>query len=196
VTFTLTGKQRRFLRGLGHALKPVVQVGHAGLTEPVLKAIDRALETHELIKIKVASEAGDGADALVDPIERTARTAVAQVVGKTLLVYRGRKKQPAIVLPDEHQPGSVNAPAPAEKPARPGRHLAKKRPSKRGPNGKRSESTPRTDANRHAEGSRKEGKSRRAASLRRAEPAPRAESGARSPSFGRPQAGRRRKGAE
>jgi RNA-binding protein YhbY len=53
-----------------------VQIGHAGLTEPVLKAIDKALETHELIKIKVAAEAGDGADALVEPLERTPRTAV------------------------------------------------------------------------------------------------------------------------
>lgn len=175
MTFPLTGKQRRFLRGLGHALKPVVQVGHAGLTEPVLKAIDLALETHELIKIKVAAEGGDGADALVEPLEQRARTAVAQVVGKTLLVYRGRKKQPAIVLPDEHQPGSVNAPE-VEKP-RPGNHLAKKKARKR-------KSSARTDANRHEEGARREGASRRAAAGRRADSGERADFGARSPATG------------
>lgn len=157
MTFPLTGKQRRFLRALGHALKPVVQVGHAGLTEPVLKAIDIALTTHELIKIKVAAETGERADALVEPLERVPHVAVAQVVGRTLLVYRWRKKSPAIVLPDEHQPGSVNVPVKAEKPG-PGRHLAKKRGR-----GKKKRTTERTDANRRSEASRREGQGRRAA---------------------------------
>jgi RNA-binding protein len=161
-----------------------VQIGHAGLTEPVLKAIDKALETHELIKIKVAAEAGDGADALVEPLERTPHTAVAQVVGKTLLVYRGRKKDPAIVLPDEHQPGSVNAPAKADKP-RSGNHLAKKKAAKRGSNVNRAKSTPRKDKNRHEEGNRQENASRRAATLRRTEPAARGEFASRAAPAGR-----------
>jgi RNA-binding protein len=155
VTFPLTGKQRRFLRALGHTLKPVVQVGHAGLTEPVLKAIDQALTTHELIKIKVAAEASEGANELAEPIEQAAGSTVAQVVGRTLLVYRGRKKKPSIVLPDEHQPGSVNAEVNAEKPA-PGRHLAKKRGR-----GKKHAVSPRTEANRRSEASRREARGRR-----------------------------------
>ena len=156
MTFSLTGKQRRFLRALGHTLKPVVQVGHAGLTEPVLKAIDQALTTHELIKIKVAAEASEGADALAEPIEQAARSTVAQVVGRTLLVYRGRKKKPSIVLPDQDQPGSVNAEVKTEKPVAPGRHLAKKRGR-----GKKHSVSPRTEANRRSEASRREGQSRR-----------------------------------
>lgn len=160
MTFSLTGKQRRFLRALGHTLKPVVQVGHAGLTEPVIKAIDQALTAHELIKIKVAAEASEGAEALAEPIERAAGSTVAQVVGRTLLVYRGRKKKPGIVLPDEHQPGSVNAETKAEKPAAPGRHLAKKRSRSRT---KQRSVSPRTEANRRSEASRREGQSRRVA---------------------------------
>lgn len=156
MTLPLSGKQRRFLRALGHTLKPVVQVGHAGLTEPVLKAIDQALTTHELIKIKVAAEASEGADELAEPIEQAAGSTVAQVVGRTLLVYRGRKKKPGIVLPDEHQPGSVNAQVNAEKPAAPGRHLAKKRGR-----GKKQAVSPRTEANRRSEASRREARSRR-----------------------------------
>ena len=48
----LTGKQRKYLRGIAHSLNPVVQIGRNGLTDPVLKQIDDALNTHELIKIK------------------------------------------------------------------------------------------------------------------------------------------------
>jgi RNA-binding protein len=103
MTSPLTGKQRRYLRGLGHALKPVVQIGRAGLGGAVLKAIDQALHTHELIKVKVAADADD-AETLVEPIETRTRARVAQVVGRTLLVYRGRKKDPAIVLPLADEP--------------------------------------------------------------------------------------------
>jgi RNA-binding protein len=95
----LTGKQRSFLRALAHPLKPVVQIGHGGLTDAVLTAIEGALQTHELIKIKVT---GNEEASLVDfapEIEKRTRSVVAQVIGKTLVVYRGRKKDPVIVLP-------------------------------------------------------------------------------------------------
>ena len=42
----------RYLKKLAHGLKPVVQIGKRGLTESVLESIDRALDDHELIKIK------------------------------------------------------------------------------------------------------------------------------------------------
>jgi RNA-binding protein len=96
---TLTGKQRSFLRALAHPLKPVVQIGHGGLTDAVLSAIDRALQTHELIKIKLASSDEASAADLAPEIEQRTRSHVAQVIGKTLVVYRGRKKDPVIVLP-------------------------------------------------------------------------------------------------
>lgn len=99
MTPPLTGKQRRFLRATAHAQKAVVQVGHAGLNAAVLKAIDQALETHELIKIKVLAEAGTDVEELVEPIESSTRSSVVQVIGRTVLAYRRRKKDPKIVLP-------------------------------------------------------------------------------------------------
>src|SRR5690349_9131036 len=55
-TAPLTGKQKSHLRSLAHALKPVVQIGHQGLTAGVVAALDVALERHELIKAKVAGD--------------------------------------------------------------------------------------------------------------------------------------------
>ena len=95
----LTGKQRSYLRALAHPLKPVVQIGHGGLTDAVLSAIDGALTTHELIKIKVSGDDEASAADLAPEIEQRTRSSVAQVIGKTLVVYRGRKKDPVIVLP-------------------------------------------------------------------------------------------------
>ena len=97
----LTGKQRRYLRALAHALQPVVQIGQQGLTQPVLKAIDQALETHELIKVKVLVETGAEARALVPEVEAKLKACVAQVIGHTLLIYRRRQKDPKIQLPKD-----------------------------------------------------------------------------------------------
>ena len=54
---TLSGKALRHLRGLGHALDPVIAVGKNGVTEALVKETSRALEKHELIKVRVMQEA-------------------------------------------------------------------------------------------------------------------------------------------
>lgn len=107
----LTGKQRSFLRALAHPLKPVVQVGHGGLTPAVLDAIDRALSTHELIKVRITGQDELSAAELAPEIEAGARATVAQVIGKTLVVYRAKKKDPVIVLPKTSAKPSKSAKA-------------------------------------------------------------------------------------
>jgi RNA-binding protein len=99
VTETLTGKQRRHLRALAHSLDPVLQIGKAGVTPGVLEEIDRALETHELIKLKVSPDCPVAAAETVEPIETGTRSHVAQIIGRMVVVYRRRKKDPKIQLP-------------------------------------------------------------------------------------------------
>jgi RNA-binding protein len=99
VTPSLTGKQRRHLRALAHELKPVVHLGHAGLTDSVLAALDSALESHELVKVKLLSECPETPEEVAPRIEAGTRSAVAQVIGRTLVVYRRRKDKPVIRLP-------------------------------------------------------------------------------------------------
>jgi RNA-binding protein len=48
----LTARQKKHLRAVAHDLKPVVYIGQHGLSEAVVKDIDRALEDHELIKVR------------------------------------------------------------------------------------------------------------------------------------------------
>ena len=49
----LSNQQKRFLRKLGHNLKPVILIGSSGIKESLLQEIDTTIEKHELIKIKV-----------------------------------------------------------------------------------------------------------------------------------------------
>ncbi len=95
----LNGKQRRFLRALGHHLEPVVQVGKDGLSEGLVGALDVALDTHELIKIKLGEAAGSDRRAIGAALAEAAAGELVQVLGRTVLVYRRRKKDPAIELP-------------------------------------------------------------------------------------------------
>lgn len=93
----MTGKQRRFLRALGHHLSPVVQIGHDGVSEALVKAAREQLEAHELIKVKIGE--GDRHEA-ADLLAEKTGAEVAQVLGRTALLYRRRKDKPEIVLPE------------------------------------------------------------------------------------------------
>jgi RNA-binding protein len=96
---SLSGKQRRHLRALGHHLDPVVLLGRQGLTAGVLQALDAALLTHELVKVKLGPECPEGRDEVASQLAATLHVEVAQVLGHTVLVYRRHPEKPVIVLP-------------------------------------------------------------------------------------------------
>lgn len=95
----LTGKQKRYLRGLGHALEPVVQLGKNGLTDAVTKAVTAALEQHELVKLKIGSECPTDRHEIAEALAPATGSEVAQVLGRTVLLYRRHPKEPKIQLP-------------------------------------------------------------------------------------------------
>jgi len=95
----LDGRQRRHLRALGHHVKPVVHVGVHGLTPAVVQAVDEALTQHELVKVRVMSEAPTPVRELGPELASGTRSALAQTIGRTLLFYRAHPKKPRIVLP-------------------------------------------------------------------------------------------------
>ncbi|MGO9715064.1 MAG: YhbY family RNA-binding protein [Polyangiaceae bacterium] len=105
----LSSAALRKLRALGHALSPVVAIGKEGLTDSLIAATDSAIATHELVKVKIQREAP--VDRHEAGIELAARTGavLAQVIGRTLLLYRKHPKRPKIVLP---APGKPGKPAP------------------------------------------------------------------------------------
>ena len=48
----LTKEQRKKLKSLAHHIKPLIQLGHKGITETFIQAVAQALDDHELIKVK------------------------------------------------------------------------------------------------------------------------------------------------
>jgi RNA-binding protein len=84
----LTGKQVRYLRGLGHHLKPMAWLGREGITDNVITSVESVLKAHELIKVKVGN--GCPLDRKEASAALAAKTysAVVQVLGKTFLLFR------------------------------------------------------------------------------------------------------------
>ncbi len=95
----LTGKQRRHLRALGHGLTPVAMIGKGGLTDAVVAALDQALTTHELVKLKLLDTAALDRHQAADELAARTQSQIAQVLGNTILLYRPDPDEPRIELP-------------------------------------------------------------------------------------------------
>ncbi len=97
----LSGKQRRYLRGLGNRLKPVIYIGQQGITEKVIGALEMAFKTQELVKIKIQQGAEIDRHAAAEELARAVKAHLVQVLGRTVLLYRRHPDQPKIELPGE-----------------------------------------------------------------------------------------------
>jgi RNA-binding protein len=93
MSHTITEQQRRWLKKQAHHLKPVVQLGQAGLSEAVLAEIEIALDHHELIKVRV--NGGDHAqrDSEVDSIATRTGADLIQRIGHVAVYFRANPKR-------------------------------------------------------------------------------------------------------
>lgn len=78
---------KKRLRAEAHALKPVVIVGQSGLTDAVLAEIERALTSHELIKVKVRAEREER-EQISEKICTIAGAELIQAIGQVIAIYR------------------------------------------------------------------------------------------------------------
>ena len=92
IAFTLTGKQKKFLKGLGHHLAPLVSIGKEGLTENVIKASKQELLTRELIKVKIANSSSINKQEASELLPEATESTLVQLIGKTLLLYKENPK--------------------------------------------------------------------------------------------------------
>lgn len=85
----LTNEKKKYLRQIGHDLKPVVTVAGKGLSESVCAELNRALNDHELIKIKLRVE--DNAETAT-AIGEACNADIVNRIGNVLLLHRAAKK--------------------------------------------------------------------------------------------------------
>ena len=96
----MTSKQRAYLRALSNKLDAIFQVGKNGLNDNLIKQVDDALEARELIKLSVLETSPDDNFFVANELALKTNSVLVQVIGNKVTLYRPKKKNPRIVLPD------------------------------------------------------------------------------------------------
>lgn len=89
---SLSPEQRREYRAIAHNLKPVIIVGDKGLSEGLQEELERALNDHELIKIKIANPDREARQEAVNAVCESAGAQLVQSIGKIAVILRRAKK--------------------------------------------------------------------------------------------------------
>ena len=88
----LSSRQRKHLRALAHHLDPVVKIGKQGLTPQLIKAIDVALEDHELIKVKFIDHKDEKSEYVPEIVKQT-NAEIAGIIGNIVILFRIAKDE-------------------------------------------------------------------------------------------------------
>lgn len=96
----MTSKQRAYLRGLANTIEPIFQIGKSGLSDNLIKQLSDALEARELIKITVLNTAPDDFKSLGNEIAQNTSSTLVQTIGNKITLFRQKKKDSKIVLPE------------------------------------------------------------------------------------------------
>lgn len=95
----LNNAQKRHLKALAHARKPIVIVGDKGLTPAVLDEIALALDHHELVKVRLNAEDREVRANMIDTIRTTLAAELVQRVGHIATLFRRNPERPRVELP-------------------------------------------------------------------------------------------------
>lgn len=96
-TPALLGFQRKHLRKLAHSLDPVVYVGEAGISEPVIAALDAALRDHELVKVRLRQP--QDKKAMAATLAERSGAELCGLLGHTAILFRRNPENPGIEVP-------------------------------------------------------------------------------------------------
>jgi len=90
---SLSEAQKKYLRGRGHALKPLIMVGESGLSDGLLAEYESTLDHHELIKVRVRVGDRDTRDAMIEKLCKDSSATLVQRIGNVALVYRANPEK-------------------------------------------------------------------------------------------------------
>ena len=83
----MNSADKKKLRAEAHTLKPVVMIGQSGLKASVLAEIELALDSHELIKVKIRAEREER-KLISEKICTNTGAELIQTIGQIAVLYR------------------------------------------------------------------------------------------------------------
>ena len=115
-----SSKLRQSLRGHGHKLSALVQVGKGGLSPAVIKQVEQTLADHELVKVKVDTDSPDDRLAVAELLAARPGVNIVQIVGHAILIYKRHPQKPRF------EPGAAEVRAAERAAKRPGKPAGKR----------------------------------------------------------------------
>ena len=94
----LSGKQKRYLRGLASCDKTIFQLGKDALSDNLIEQVDHAIKARELVKISVLKNSPVDIEETAFDLARLTDSELVQIIGRTIVLYRP-SRNPKIVLP-------------------------------------------------------------------------------------------------
>lgn len=83
----ITSAQRKYLSKQAHNLEPVVMIGRKGFTEEIIEAVNQALESHELIKVRFVDFKADRA-LISEQLAAKNNACLVRIIGNIAILYR------------------------------------------------------------------------------------------------------------
>ena len=94
----LTSKRRAYLRKRAHDMDPLVRIGKDGITDNLIQSILDAIDSRELIKVKILQNCEDEKQEIMDKLCSCREFQVVGIIGKTILIFKENKEKPVITL--------------------------------------------------------------------------------------------------
>ena len=96
----ITGKQKRYLKGLANSLSPVTQVGKAGLSESFISQLADILENRELVKVSVLGKNSRETKEIAKKTAELSGADFVQSIGMKFVLYKRSTEKPVIAFPE------------------------------------------------------------------------------------------------
>ena len=89
----MNSSEKKALRAKAHTLKPIITVGQAGVSEPVMKEVEIALDFHELLKVRIRSSDREARKASIADICSQSGAELIQIIGQIGIIYRKKPQK-------------------------------------------------------------------------------------------------------
>ena len=84
----LASNQRKFLEAMANQMDPIVRVGKNGLEAKIISSISEALNSHELIKIKILDSSPNEADEVAEEAIKATKAILVRIIGRVIILYK------------------------------------------------------------------------------------------------------------
>ena len=89
----MNSKKRAFLKKKAHNLEAIVRIGKDGLNQNIIQSILDAIESRELIKVKILQNCEEDKDEVAKILSERTSSELVQVIGHTIVLYKQSSKE-------------------------------------------------------------------------------------------------------